>query len=322
MDDSTLSQLKGRRVVVTGGAGFIGSHVCETLFRLGAEIVVVDDLSTGFRDNLEAIDSQSLHFIEGDCADADRMTRVLAGADAVVHLAALVSVQRSIEAPAESFHRNVQAGFSVLSAAAARLNLPVVFASSAAVYGASPVVPAREDAALDPLSPYASDKLYLEFLAKGLRSRGGRCLGLRLFNVYGPRQRADSPYSGVVSKFLARAAVGEPCAIFGDGEQSRDFIHVSDVADALVRGVAYLISLSAQGGWAGVLNCGSGRSISINALHRLLAGDVAAVYGAEVPGEVRHSRADISKIREMLGWWPRTEFSAGLTELRIAGGCM
>ncbi len=313
------SMLRGRQVMVTGGAGFIGSHVCERLVQAGATVVVVDDLSTGLQENLRDIDAARLRLVVADCSRGEVMAELLVDADAVIHLAALVSVQRSIESPEESYQRNVATAFTVFSTAAKR-HLPLLFASSAAVYGANPVSPASEDAALDPLSPYAADKLYLEFLAKGLRSRGLRSLGLRLFNVYGPRQRADSPYSGVITKFLANIDAGAPCAIFGDGEQTRDFVHVDDVADAFVRGTAHLLA-AGHHMEAIVLNCGCGRATSIRQLHALLAAGVPPLWRDAVAGEVRHSCADATRIREQLSWQPRFELPEGLASLRrVVGG--
>ncbi len=313
-----IDALAGRIVLVTGAAGFIGSHVCERLSALGAHLIALDDLSNGCRSNLGAIPAQAIEFIEGDAADAELMGTLLQRAEAVVHLAALVSVLQSFERPEDGFHRNAVAGFTVL-AGAARLQIPVVYASSAAVYGACDQLPLRENASTDPLSPYAADKLYLESTAKAWRAHGLRSIGLRLFNVYGPRQRAESPYSGVIAKFAERLSAHKPCTVFGDGEQSRDYVHVDDVAACICLGLIKLLSTSRDQSYVRVFNCGTGQSFSVNVLHRSMAAiaDPAAhvEHASATEGEVRHSLADIGTIRSELGWAPAVALEEGLKKL-------
>lgn len=317
MTDDAMRPLADAQILVTGAAGFIGSHVCEQLCAAGATVTALDDLSNGDRSNLQGDALRTLRFVEGDAGDRPLLASLLSRTQAVVHLAALVSVQQSFDEPVEGFRRNAAVGAVVFSEAA-RLRVPAIYASSAAVYGASLDLPLKETAAPDPLSPYAADKLYLEYTARAWRARGLRSIGLRLFNVYGPRQRADSPYSGVISKFSARLAAAQTCAIYGDGEQTRDFVHVTDVARCFSHGVQSLLQSAAEGA-ASVFNCGTGTSVSINHLHAVMArlhgrGDRASRLPATT-GDVRHSLADISAVRSAIAWSPRIPLEEGLQAL-------
>jgi UDP-glucose 4-epimerase len=285
--------------MVTGGAGFIGRAVCRALRAAGHEVVVLDNFSASARDGLN-----DYAVVEGDIRRVEDVRAALAGCEAAVHLAALVSVPLSIEKPEETRAINVEGFGNVLSAAtAAGLAGPVLFASSAAVYGGLDQAPVSEaDAALAvPLSPYAASKRENERQAA---ASGLRTVGLRFFNVYGPGQDPRNPYSGVLSILAAAAREGRTFTVFGDGEQTRDYVHVDDVAAA----VAGLLAAPPAAGT--VLNVGGGARVSLNDLVTL----VGEVTGAPVKveraaareGDIRHSGAEIEAIEQILpGWRPR-----------------
>ncbi|MBX3708693.1 MAG: GDP-mannose 4,6-dehydratase [Gammaproteobacteria bacterium] len=244
-----------RRILVTGGAGFIGSHTVDLLLDQGKEVIVLDNLSSGKLENLN-LQNPDLEFIEGDVLEYPFLEELLMGCDAVLHLAAIVSVPQSIENPIYSLQVNTQ-GFLHVLEAVRRASYPIriVNASSAAVYGNTTELPCRDDTILSgiPLSPYALQKAHVEdYAALYLRLHGIKSLALRYFNVYGSRQDPRSPYSGVISRFLEAYKNGSELTIFGDGQQSRDFIHVTDVAKAN--------SLALHSDYAGVLNIATGQS--------------------------------------------------------------
>ena len=225
------------KVLVTGGAGFIGSHMTERLVKAGHAVIVFDDLSTGRLSNLAAV-SGAYELVTGHVADADTVAKSVAGCDAVVHLAAVASVQASIDSPLRTHEANLSGSIQVFEAAARSGVGRVVYASSAAVYGEAQDLPIREDAPTSPMSPYAVDKLAGEYyLAHYGRSGAFAVNAFRFFNVYGPRQDPSSPYSGVISIFLDRARRGEGVTIFGDGSQTRDFVYVHDLVDVLMLAV-------------------------------------------------------------------------------------
>ena len=299
------------RVLVTGGAGFIGSHLSEELVRRGAGVVVLDDLSTGKLNNIEHLPAGSLEFVRGSVTDLPLLRSALAGVDLVFHEAAIASVPRSVEEPGASHLVNATGTLNVLIAAKEKSVRKVVFASSCAVYGNTQVTPTSENVQPDPQSPYAVTKLASEYYCDVFRRVYGLpTVSLRYFNVYGPRQRADSDYAAVIPKFIKRVAEGKPPVIFGDGEQSRDFVFVGDVVEANL--------LSAEGDAAGVYNVGTGQSVDLNGLAatitRLLRSDLNAVHDAPRLGEVRHSRADISRARTF-GYKPRYSLEMGLGQL-------
>ena len=225
-----------RRALVTGGAGFIGRALAARLLREGAEVTVLDDLSSGDASRLD----RGARLMEGSVTDPGRVAEAMAGADAVFHLAAIASVARCNEDLAASHRVNLGGFVNVLEAAAAREQRPaLVYASSAAVYGDNPETPLREDARPRPLSPYGADKLGCELHASAAATvLGLRSTGLRFFNVYGPGQDPGSPYSGVISRFHRAATLGEGVTIFGDGGQTRDFVFVDDVVEALLSAAA------------------------------------------------------------------------------------
>lgn len=301
--------------VVTGGAGFVGSHLVDALVALNHRVVVLDDFSTGKRENLRTAErSGHVQLVEGDVRDPDLVGSVASHAQGVFHLAALVSVQRSIEEPQLSFDINVRGAINVLEAVRIHSVPRVVFASSAAVYGdASPPV-TEPMAGTKLLSPYALDKFAVEQYAALFSTLYGiNTTSLRYFNVYGSRQDPHSPYSGVISIFAEKITGGSGASIHGDGEQTRDFIHVSDVVRA------NLAAMQGGGLGARVFNVGTGSPTSINRL----VGELSAIAGnhrtpVHLParqGDIRHSTADISLIRNELGFEPRVSLANGLREL-------
>ncbi|MEM9073059.1 MAG: NAD-dependent epimerase/dehydratase family protein [Myxococcota bacterium] len=298
-------------VVVTGGAGFIGSHVVDALLARSQSVIVVDDLSTGHRRNLAAHDeNEMLTFLEGDVAD-DLCSRVEGEVDAVVHLAAQVSVVRSLADPLADLRSNVRGTVQVLELAKAK-GAKVVFASSAAVYGDVATVPTPEDATKEPLSPYGADKLASElWLGMYSRVHGVATTPLRFFNVYGPRQDPSSAYSGVISIFLERVSRGAPITIYGDGEQTRDFIFVADVVRAILAAVDHKRSTPA-------LNVGTGGRVSVSQLAqevlRALETTVEISHGEARTGDIRHSQAVVSQLSDVLGVRAATSFADGLAE--------
>ena len=296
--------------LVTGGAGFIGSHLVDALLRNGARVTVVDNLTTGKRDNLkEAADGVFLY--EGDIRDADLLKRLMQGVDVVFHQAAVVSVPQSVAQPLESAAVNEMGTLAVLEAARQAGCRRVVLASSSAVYGDDPQLPKRETMPPRPLSPYAVQKMTGEYYAGLYHTLYGlETVGLRYFNVFGPRQDPSSPYSGVISIFMERAADGRAPVIYGDGEQTRDFVFVQDVVAANVR------AATAAAAAGGVFNIGSGRTITVNALWQQVA-DLAGVglapgYDAPREGDIRHSVAAVDAARESLGFTPVVSFADGL----------
>jgi UDP-glucose 4-epimerase len=298
--------------LVTGGAGFIGSHLVEGLTARGRRVRVLDDFSTGLRANLEHI-HPAPEIVSGDVADAATVERAVAGVGVVFHLAALASVQRSVEKPWDT-HRVCADGTLAVLDAARRLGVRrVVYAASSSAYGIPAGDVQHEDDPLSPLSPYAAAKLAGELYAQAFATTYGlETVRLRFFNIFGPRQRADSPYSGVIALFTAALSSGRTPTVFGDGLQSRDFTFVTDVVAALVR------AAEAPGVSGRVYNVGTGRAVTllelIDALNRLLGTSLTAKHGPARAGDVRHSRADISRARKELGYEPAVPFEDGLAQ--------
>jgi UDP-glucose 4-epimerase len=294
---------------VTGGAGFIGSHLVDELLRRGHVVRVVDDLSTGRRENLPA--SGRVEVIEGDVADPAVARRAVAGASIVLHQAAIPSVPRSVEDPARSHRANVDGTFQVLLAARDAGVTRVVFAGSSSVYGNAAVLPKREDMRPHPLSPYALQKLVGEEYCRLFTELYGlETVVTRYFNVFGPRQNPGSPYSGVISLFIDAMLAGKPPRIHGDGGQTRDFTYVDDV----VQGV--LLAAERPGVAGRVLNVAAGGRVSlldlVHVLQAILETTVDPILGPPRAGDVRDSEADISEARKLLGFAPRTTFADGL----------
>jgi UDP-glucose 4-epimerase len=299
------------QILVTGGAGFIGSHLTAALTDLGHSVRVLDNLSTGRRENLVGL---PVEFFEGNVEDPGAAERAAAGCAVVFHLAAMVSVPRSIENPTLNHESNVTGTFHVFEAARRAGVRRVVYASSAAVYGDAQALPAREDTSPAPLSPYGAAKFIAEVYAGvyGAAFPGGpEFVGLRYMNVFGPRQDPSSPYSGVLSVFCRSAVRGETCNVFGDGEQTRDFVFVSDVVGAnLLAATAALPRKSI------VINIGRGAATSLNEVLEML-GELAgrpikAVHEPARPGDMRHAVADISLAQRCLGYMPQTTLRDGL----------
>jgi UDP-glucose 4-epimerase len=296
--------------LVTGGAGFIGSHLVEALIAQGQRVRVLDDSSTGLRSNLAHI-HPAPEVILGDVADPGAVARAMEGVSVVFHLAALASVQISVEAPAET-HRVCDTGtLTVLDAARRAKVRRVIYAASASAYGIPAGEVQSEADPVQPLSPYAAAKLAGELYMQAFAATFGlETVRLRFFNIFGPRQRADSPYSGVIAIFAGLLAAGRTPTIFGDGLQSRDFTYVADVVQALLK-AATASNVSGQ-----VYNIGAGRRITlldlIAALNQLLGTTVTPQHGPERAGDIRHSCADIRRARRDLGYEPAVSFAVGL----------
>jgi UDP-glucose 4-epimerase len=302
-------------VLVTGAAGFIGSHTCDRLLDAGHTVVGLDNFRTGNRANLAAASTRrGFRLVEADLCAPGVLDRLVAEVrpDAIIHLAALVSVQESLQNAALNFELNLRATHLVAEAARAHGVARVVFASSAAVYGDSPALPLREQAGdLRPISPYGAAKLASESLLLGYAAACGfivRCH--RYFNVYGPRQDPRSPYSGVVSIFCAKLRAGASPTIFGDGEQTRDFVAVEDVARANVLAIA-VPQLN-----SGVVNICSGQATSLNRMEQILRGLIpgapAAVHAPAKPADIRHSLGAPGLARTECGFVAEVSLEAGL----------
>lgn len=298
--------------LVTGGAGFIGSHLVESLVRQGRRVRVFDDFSTGLRDNLAHL-KPAPEILEGDVADPATVARATEGVSVVFHLAALASVQRSVEAPADT-HRVCATGtLNVLDAARRAGVRRVVYAASSSAYGIPAGEVQTELDPLQPLSPYAAAKLAGELYMQSFTTTYGlETVRLRFFNIFGPRQRADSPYSGVIALFAAALTEGRTPTVFGDGLQSRDFTFVSDVVQALTR------AAEAPRANGQVYNIGTGRGITvlqlIDTLNRQLGTNITPRHASARAGDVRHSRADISRARRDLSYEPAVSFEDGLAQ--------
>ena len=297
------------RALVTGGAGFIGSHIVDRLLQDGHEVVVIDDFSTGKRTNLSA--SNKLEIIEGDIRDFDTLKQHVQGIDWVFHLAAVASVPKTVNDPVGSSAVNYQGTLHVLESARQNKVKRVVFASSAALYGDEPTLPKVETMCPVTLSPYAVDKLASEF-ACGMYTKlyGLETVSLRYFNVYGPKQDPTSPYSGVISIFTDKLKNSETPVIFGDGEQTRDFVFVSDVVEANIKAVTTDKSAGHY------FNIATGNKITLNNLLKTLC-DIYNIefkvnYGDERKGDIKESYAVIDKAKALLDWEPSMELNKGL----------
>ena len=298
-------------VLVTGGAGFIGSHIAATLAGRGARVRVVDDLSTGHLENLEEIDGE-VDFIRASLGDAEQMARALEGVELIFHEAAIPSVPRSVENPLETHRACAEGTFSLLVAARKAGVRRLVYAASSSAYGDQPTLPKQEEMAPQPLSPYAAAKLVGEYYCQvWTRSYSFETLCLRYFNVFGPRQDPSSQYSGVISRFIDALAGGTRPVIFGDGEQSRDFTYVANVVEANLR------AAETTRGIGKVINVANGQRITLNELLEALKKitgrtEVEAEYRDARVGDVRHSLADITRARELLDYEPHVELEEGL----------
>jgi UDP-glucose 4-epimerase len=298
--------------LVTGGAGFIGSHIVDRLLADGYRARVLDDYSTGKRENLP--DSADLEIITGDVGSFDVVNKAMKDVELVFHEAAIASVPKTIQDPLGSQRTNYQGTLNVLEAARRQGVRRVVIASSAAVYGDLPELPKREDMKLKPLSPYAVDKLASEYACQMYTHLHGlETVCLRYFNVYGPRQDPGSPYSGVISIFADRLKKGEQPVIYGDGGQTRDFVFVSDVVAANIK------AATVASGAGKIINIATGREISLNGLLasmcRITNTEFKPRYESERAGDIRNSSASVDLAREILGWESVIGIDKGLESL-------
>src|SRR5215217_4612277 len=295
--------------LVTGGAGFIGSHLTEELVLRGHRVRVADSLVTGKRRNLEHI--PGVEFVEGDLADLPFATRAVAGMDYVLHQAAIPSVPRSVKDPITSNRANADATLNVLVAARDASVKRLVFAGSSSEYGNTPTLPKTEDMAPSPLSPYALQKVMgTAYCQMFTRLYGFETVVTRYFNVFGPRQDPGSAYSGVISLFSTALSAGRRPTIYGDGEQTRDFTYVANVVDGVLR------ACEAPKASGEVINVATGGRISLNALFRamrdVIGGDLEPIHVDARGGDVRDSQADITKAQKLLGYQPIVPFETGL----------
>jgi UDP-glucose 4-epimerase len=300
-----------KKAIVTGGAGFIGSHLAERLIELGYQAVIIDDLSSGKMGNMEKVLSgKKAEFVQGNISDLSLLKRLFKNANYVFHLAAITSVPRSIENPQASHEVNVNGTLNVLLAARDNSVRKVVLASSAAVYGDTPSLPQSEDMMPRPLSPYAVAKLVGEYYCQVFtRIYSLPTVCLRYFNVYGPRQDVNSAYAAVIPKFIQEVRRGNPPIIFGDGEQTRDFAFVKDVVEANV--------MAAQSDITGIFNIGGGESVTINRLAELIVelvgSKVKPIHREPRPGDIKYSLADTSRAKAF-GYKPEFDLKEGLAE--------
>ncbi len=302
------------RYLVTGGAGFIGSNLTETLINLGEEVVVLDDLSTGKRSNIEAfMENPGFTFIEGTVTDPEICSEACEGIDYVLHQAAFVSVPGSIEDPEGTNEINVAGTVNVFNAARNAGVKRIVWASSTAVYGNSDILPNVETMPLCPLSPYAASKAAGEIYARTFsKAYGMSIIGLRYYNVFGKYQDPSSPYAAVIPLFVSRLLKGEQVTIFGDGEQTRDFIFIDDVVRSNIK--AATRSKTEASGYS--FNIGCGKCISINELYTIIAEKLHSnskpVYALPRPGDIKNSVADISAAKKAFGYEPTIDVKEGL----------
>ena len=297
--------------LVTGGAGFIGSHLAEELVRRGERVRVADSLITGSRDNLAHL--PTIEFLEGDLADIDVARRAVEGVDYVLHQAAIPSVPRSVEDPITSNRANIDASLNVLVAARDAGVKRVVYAGSSSAYGDTPTLPKVETMPTAPLSPYALQKLVAEqYCQMFTQLYGLETVTIRYFNVFGPRQDPSSPYSGVISLFISAICEGRRPTIYGDGEHTRDFTYVANVVDGVLR------ACTASQASGEVINVATGGRISLNQLflnvRDFVGADLEPIYDAPRAGDVKDSQADISKARQLLGYEPIVSFEEGLQQ--------
>lgn len=302
------------RVLVTGGAGFIGSHLVDALVARGDTVTVLDNLSNGSMDNLKNhTTNPAFRFVQGDIRDTKAIENAFVGVDAVIHEAAMISIPLSIEDPKLANNVNAGGTLALLKASLEHGAKRFIYASSCAVYGEQARLPIREDAPLNPLSPYASSKLVAEQSCRTFfELEGLETVCLRYFNVYGARQTGE--YAGVMTKFMERLRANQPPVIYGDGEQTRDFIYVGDVVDAT------LLALERDGVAGKTLNVGTGRATSINELCGIFLRSTGKTRlkptrEAPRPGDIRHSQADTSRMRKLLGYKPKVSLEQGVKKL-------
>ena len=299
-----------RTFLVTGGAGFIGSHIAEALLKRGDKVRVLDNLSTGYMSNIEAI-GESVEFFEGDLIDADLVAKLVEGVDCIFHEAALASVPRSVKEPLATNAACVTGTLTLLDAARRAGVRRVVYAGSSSAYGDQPNSSKRETDLPAPISPYGAAKLAAEYYCQACTATYGlETVTIRYFNVFGPRQDPGSAYSAVIPLFITAILSGRQPVIFGDGHQSRDFTFVANVVHA------NLLAADAPNVAGRVFNVANGRSITLlemlDALNRLLGTDVKPIHDPPRPGDIRDSLADITLARTLLDYEPQVDFLEGL----------
>jgi nucleoside-diphosphate-sugar epimerase len=297
--------------LVTGGAGFIGSHLAEELVRRGERVRIVDNLITGKRENIAHL--TGVDFVHGDLADFEVARRAVQDVEYVLHQAAIPSVPRSVKDPITSNRANVDASLNLLVAARDARVARVVYAGSSSAYGNTPTLPKVETMPTAPLSPYALQKLVAEQYCQMFSQLYGlETVAIRYFNVFGPRQDPSSPYSGVISLFIRAMCEGRRPTIYGDGGQTRDFTYVANVVDGVLR------ACQAPGASGEVINVATGGRISLNELFRsvreLTGANVEPIYEESRAGDVRDSQADIGKAKRLLGYSPLVPFEQGLAK--------
>src|SRR2546426_1481260 len=296
--------------VVTGGGGFIGSHIVEELLRRNETVKVIDNFSTGKRENVEPFANRA-EVIEADIAEAKNLAQLLRGADYVIHQAAIASVPKSIIDPIKSHQANVNGTLRLLVACREAGVKRVVYASSSSLYGDSPTLPKHEGMIPNPLSPYGAQKLFGEMYCQVFtKAYGLETVSLRYFNVFGPRQDATSQYSGVLALFIPAVLSTRRPTIYGDGLQSRDFTYVQNVVEA------NLLACKVPGVGGQVLNIACGDRITVNSMlqqvNTIIGKDIAPIYAEPRAGDIKHSQADITKAQEHLGYQPKISFEEGL----------
>jgi UDP-N-acetylglucosamine/UDP-N-acetyl-alpha-D-glucosaminouronate 4-epimerase len=297
--------------LVTGGAGFIGSHIAAGLIESGAKVRIIDNLSTGYRHNIEEI-GRDIDFVEGSVGDEKNLNRALEDVEIVFHEAAIPSVPRSVDRPVETHEASTNATFKLLLAARDRKVRRLVYAASSSAYGDQPELPKREDMRPAPLSPYAVGKLVGEYYCQVFSHVYGlETTSLRYFNVFGPRQDPGSQYSGVISRFMSALLKGEQAVIYGDGEQSRDFTYVSNVVRA------NLLAAESTKAVGAVINIANGQRVTLNQLFEIMKettgkSDAKPEYQSPRPGDVRDSLADLTLARTLLGYEPQVGLKEGL----------
>ncbi len=301
--------MKQSNYLVTGGAGFIGSHIVEELLKRGEKVRVLDNFSTGKRENIAPF-LKEIELIEGDIRELKIIKKAMKGVDYVLHQAALPSVFRSIKDPITTNEVNVLGTLNILTAAKEARTKKIVYASSSSVYGDTPTLPKREDVKPSPLSPYALSKLAGEEYSRLFSSLYGlKIISLRYFNVFGPRQDPTSQYAAVIPKFISLMLKGKRPTIYGDGEQSRDFTYVLNVVNA------NLLATTSKTK-EGVFNIACGKRITVNELvtdlNRIMNTEIKPLYTDPRPGDVRHSQADISKAEEAFDYKVEVDFEEGL----------
>jgi len=296
--------------VVTGGGGFIGSHIIENLVRQRNTVKVIDNFSTGKRENIDAF-KNDVEIIDADLAETKNLAQFLKGADYVIHQAAIPSVPKSILDPLKSHNANVNGTLSLLLACRDAGVKRFVYASSSSLYGDSPTLPKHESMMPNPLSPYGAQKLFAEMYCQVFtKAYGLETVSLGYFNVFGPRQDSTSQYSGVLALFIPAVLQGRRPTIYGDGLQSRDFTYVQNVVEA------NLLACKVPGVAGQVFNVACGDRITVNSMlhqiNKIVGVDISPIYAEPRSGDIKHSQADITRAREHLGYEPKVSFEEGL----------